>query len=391
MNVLLGVTGGIAAYKAAALVSLLKKGDFDVFTVMTSGAKEFVSPLTFETLSQNPVADNVFSREHPYEVEHISLAQKTDVAVIAPASANTIAKLAHGIADNMLTTVFLALKCPIIIAPAMNTAMYENIATIENLKTLEKRGYIILPTKSGKLACGDIGFGRMCEPEEIFESILSCFSNKKLLSGKKVLITAGPTREAIDPVRYLTNRSSGKMGYALAKKAAEMGAEVTLISGPVNIKTPNNVKVIDVLSANDMYVCAKAEKEEKDVIIACAAVSDYTPAEVEKHKMKKTDELTIHLKKTVDILAELGKNKDYYLVGFAAETRDLEKYATEKLARKNLNMIVANDVSGNETGFESDYNAVSIYKNDDSKKLIPKATKENIAQQILAEIAKELT
>lgn len=389
-NVLLGVTGGIAAYKAANLVSMLKKEGADVDVVMTEAATRFVAPLTFETLSKNAVATDLFSREKPWEVEHIALAQKADIAIVAPATANTIAKLACGIADNMLTTTLLACTCPIFIAPAMNTAMFENIATRVNLQILEDRGYIVLPAAEGELACGQTGTGRMLEPADILSAVEEALKKKGDFSGRKFLITAGPTREAIDPVRYLTNRSSGRMGYALAAAAVARGAEVLLISGPVALERPRGVEVYPVQSAEEMYQSVMSLKDKADIIIMCAAVADYTPVTCAEHKMKKQERLRIDLTRTKDILAELGKDKQAFLAGFAAETQNLEGYAKDKLSRKNLDMIIANDVSGPETGFDSEYNAVSIYTEKGAAVHLEKDTKRNLADRILTEIAKNI-
>ena len=387
-NVLLGVTGGIAAYKAANLTSMLKKTGAGVDVVMTEAATRFVAPLTFETLSKNAVVTDLFSREKPWEVEHIALAQKADLALVAPATANTIAKLACGITDNMLTTTLLACTCPIFIAPAMNTAMYENIATQVNLQILRDRGYIILPAGDGDLACGQTGAGRMLEPEDILSAVENFFKKKADFQGKRILITAGPTREAIDPVRYLTNRSSGRMGYALADAAVARGADVALVSGPVSLEKPEGVEFYPVQSAAEMYDRVMDLKDKADVIIMCAAVADYTPIVCAEHKMKKQDALVIEFEKTRDILAELGKTKHAFLAGFAAETQNLEGYARDKLSRKNLDMIIANDVSGTETGFDSEYNAVSIYTRDGKAVHFTRDTKRNLADSILTEIAK---
>ncbi len=389
-NVLLGVTGGIAAYKSANLTSMLKKAGADVDVIMTDAAVRFVTPLTFETLSNNAVVTDLFSREKPWEVEHVALAKKADLAIVAPASANTIAKLACGIADNMLTTTLLACKCPIVVAPAMNTAMYENIATQVNLQILRDRGFVIIPPAEGMLACGDTGAGRMREPQEILEAVQAELAKEKDLSGKKVLITAGPTCEAIDPVRYLTNRSSGKMGYALAHSAAERGAAVSLVSGPVAIAPPDGVQVYAVRSAQEMYDEVMRRKEDADIIIMCAAVADYAPVCCQGQKMKKQETMTIELKKTKDILSELGKDKRSYLAGFAAETQNLEGYAKEKLQRKNLDLIIANDVSGADTGFDSEYNAVSIYKKDGTELHLKRDSKRKIADRIVTEIAADI-
>ncbi len=385
-NILLGVTGGIAAYKAASLTSMLKKTGAGVDVVMTEAATRFVAPLTFETLSKNAVATDLFSRERPWEVEHIALAQKADLAIVAPASANTIAKLACGLADNMLTTTLLACTCPILIAPAMNTAMLHNIATKVNVQMLRVSAYMILPTGNGELACGQSGDGRMLEPEGILKAVEDHFKNRDDLAGKKVLITAGPTREAFDPVRYLTNRSSGRMGYALAENAAERGAEVMLVSGPVAIEAPPKADLYPVESAAEMYDRVMELKERADIIIMCAAVADYAPANCAVHKMKKQESMTVELVKTKDILAELGREKKAFLAGFAAETQNLEQYAKDKLVRKNLDMIIANDVSAPEIGFDSSYNAVSIYKKNGETLHLPKDTKRKLAEKILTEI-----
>jgi len=390
MNILLGMTGGIAAYKCAALVSALKKRGETVDVVMTDAAAQFISPLTMETLSGNAVATDTFSREKPYEVEHIALAKKADVAVLAPATANTIAKLACGIADNMLTTTFLALQCPVVIVPAMNTAMYTNMATQVNLQILRDRGMHILEPGSGQLACGDEGAGRMREPEEIIAFLSTVTGRRQDFAGRNVLITAGPTREMIDPVRYLTNRSSGRMGYAIAAAAQERGAKVTLVSGPVSISPPAGAKLVKVTSAAQMYDAVMAEKENADVIVMCAAVADYTPKTVSDVKMKKREELCIELVKTKDILAEVGRHKKAFLVGFAAETHGLEEYAKGKLEKKNLDMIVANDVSNKEIGFDSEHNAVSIYKKNGQARHLKKDTKRGIADAVLDEVAEGL-
>ncbi|MEG1990873.1 MAG: bifunctional phosphopantothenoylcysteine decarboxylase/phosphopantothenate--cysteine ligase CoaBC [Christensenella sp.] len=387
-NVLLGVTGGIAAYKSANLTSLLKKAGAEVDVIMTKAAMNFVAPLTFETLSKNAVVTDTFSREKPWEVEHIALAQKADIAIVAPATADIIAKLACGIADDMLTTTLLACTCKVLIAPAMNTAMYENIATKVNLQILRDRGLVILPTDTGELACGQSGDGRMIEPQDILRFAEDVFCNDLL--GKRILITAGPTREALDPVRYLTNRSSGKMGYALAENATRRGAKVQLVSGTVAVAAPQNAEVYFAESAKDMYESVMTLKDNADIIIMCAAVADYTPVHCAEHKMKKQDTLSVELKKTKDILLELGRNKCAYLVGFAAETQNIEEYAKDKLKRKNLDMIIANDVSGTTGAFDSDYNAVSIYTRDGESVRLERDTKTRIADDILTEITKRI-
>ena len=389
-NILLGVTGGIAAYKSTYLLSLLKKAGANVDVVMTEAATKFITPLTFETLSGNAVAIDLFSREKPWEVEHIALAQKADYAIIAPATANTVAKIACGIADNMLTTTLLACSCPVAVVPAMNTGMYDNIATRVNLQILTDRGFLVMPPAEGQLACGQSGKGRMPEPEDILSFLESAWRENHDLAGKTVLITAGPTREALDPVRYLTNRSSGKMGYALAQSAVKRGARVLLVSGPVAIAPPDGVEIYGVENAGQMHERVMELKEQADVIIMSAAVADYAPEQCAEHKMKKQEDLTLALKKTKDILADVGKEKSCFLAGFAAETRDLELYARKKLEKKNLDMIIANDVSGSETGFDSEYNAVSIFRRDGSAVFLPKDTKLRIADAIWTEIIKDI-
>lgn len=388
-NILLGVTGGIAAYKAAALASGLRKAGANVQVVMTKNALEFITPLTFETLTANPVITDTFRHENSYDVAHVSLAKKTDIAIIAPATANIIAKMAGGIADDMLSTTYLALRCPVFVAPAMNTAMYENKVVQQNIEKIKTLGCYIIEPGEGFLACGDTGTGRMAEPEQIIEAIKSRLSSKQDFAGIPVLITAGPTVEPIDPVRYLTNRSSGKMGYALAKAARERGADVTLVSGPVSLTPPDAVHVVQVQNARDMYDAVMQKKGATAIIIKCAAVADYTPAVVPGNKMKKQKELTLHLTATKDILFELGRDKSYYLVGFAAETENVLDYARKKLAEKNLDMIVANDVSEKETGFNSDKNEVVIIKKSGAELHLFAARKEIIANQILDEIIKE--
>jgi phosphopantothenoylcysteine decarboxylase/phosphopantothenate--cysteine ligase len=390
MNILLGVTGGIAAYKSADLASRLVKKGHSVDVVMTEAAARFVAPLTFETLTKNKVCVDMFDKKSVWEVEHIALAKKADIAVLAPATANTVAKLAAGIADNMLTTVFLALECPVVIAPAMNTGMLDNMATLVNMQILRDRGIHLLGTGEGRLACGDVGAGRMAEPAEIVRYIEALLKNGSALKGRRVLVTAGPTREAIDPVRYITNRSSGRMGYALAGEAKNMGADVTLVTGPTGIAVPYGVRAVRVENAQDMYSAVMENRAGQDIIIACAAVADYKPKKYASHKLKKQELLVLELVKTKDILAELGKDKSCYLVGFAAETDDLEKYAEDKLKRKNLDMIVANDVSSKDTGFDSEFNAVTIIKRDGTKKVADRATKRSIASVILREAAEDL-
>ena len=389
-NVLLGVTGGIAAYKAADLASKLIKQHANVDVIMTRNATEFITPLTFESLTHTKCVTDTFDRNHPWEVEHIALADKADVLVIAPATANCIAKLAHGIADDMLTTTALACTCPKIIAPAMNTKMLENPATQRNLKTLEEDGYIIVTPGDGYLACGTVGKGRMEEPANILEEILHVIAYPKDMEGKKVLVTAGPTREAIDPVRYITNHSTGKMGVALAKVAAGRGAEVTLVAGPLEVEVPGYIHVVDVITAEDMFREVTKRAADQDIIIKAAAVADYTPAVVAEDKVKKGDadeNLALPLTRTKDILKYLGEHKkeNQLLCGFCMETKDLLENARKKLETKNLDMICANNLKVAGAGFGVDTNVITmITKNKEIE--LELMSKDEVAQQILSEI-----
>ena len=386
-NILLGVTGGIAAYKAAYLAGALKKEGASVQVAMTKNATKFIAPLSFETLTGNPVYTDTFRREGDFDVAHISLAQKADFAVIAPATANFIAKMAAGIADDMLTTTCLALTCPVFIAPAMNTAMYENKLTQQNMDKLRKLGVHFIDPEEGLLACGDTGVGRMSEPDEIISALKNKFALLQDFAGVRILITAGPTIEKIDPVRYLTNRSSGKMGYALALEAVRRGARVTLISGPVSLAPPVGAETIAVQNADEMYRAVMQNKNKADIIIKCAAVADYTPVRVSGNKIKKGQSFTLELKATKDILSELGDgNKKIFLVGFAAETDHVLEYAREKLIEKNLDMIVANDVSDSGVGFDSDDNAVDILHRSGRESHFSSEPKKTIAGYVLDEI-----
>jgi phosphopantothenoylcysteine decarboxylase/phosphopantothenate--cysteine ligase len=386
-NILLGVTGGIAAYKAAYLASALKKEGADVQVILTESAAKFITPLTFETLTGNPVFTDTFKREASFDVAHITISKKTDVALIAPATANILAKMACGIADDMLTTTCLALVCPIFAAPAMNTAMYQNKTTQQNMEKLKESGIRFIHPGEGLLACGDTGVGRMAEPDEILSALRDHFSEKQDFAGVRMLITAGPTEEPIDPVRYLTNRSSGKMGYALAAEAVDRGAQVTLVSGPVCIAPPNGAQVISVLNAEEMYKAVMDHKKNADVIIKCAAVADYTPVSIAKNKIKKGESFTLELKATKDILSELGRGKNAaFLVGFAAETDHVLAYAKKKLNEKNIDMIVANDVSDTGVGFDSDENEVAVLHRDGRESHFSAASKGTIAGHILDEI-----
>ena len=389
-NVLLGVTGGIAAYKTADLASKLIKQHANVDVIMTRNATEFITPLTFESLTHTKCVTDTFDRNHPWEVEHIALADKADVLVIAPATANCIAKLAHGIADDMLTTTALACTCPKIIAPAMNTKMLENPATQRNLKTLEEDGYIIVTPGDGYLACGTVGKGRMEEPANILEEILHVVAYPKDMEGKKVLVTAGPTREAIDPVRYITNHSTGKMGVALAKVAAGRGAEVTLVAGPLEVEVPGYIHVVNVTTAEDMFREVTARAADQDIIIRAAAVADYTPAVVAEDKVKKGDadtNLALPLTRTKDILKYLGEHKkeNQILCGFCMETKDLLENARKKLESKNLDMICANNLKVAGAGFGVDTNVITMITKEKETEL-ELMSKEEAAYRILTEL-----
>lgn len=383
-TVVVGVTGGIAAYKSVILVSELKKQGANVHVVMTKNATEFVTPLTFETRSGNRCISDMFERNFEFDVKHISLAKAADLIIVAPATANFIAKAAHGIADDMLTTVVLAAKCPKLVAPAMNTAMYENPATQDNLKKIHEYGYTVIEPNEGLLACGDEGKGKMPEPSELLEHVLYALAPKDM-QGLSVLVTAGPTQEAIDPVRYITNHSSGKMGYEIAHAAAMRGADVTLVSGRTSLDVPLGVTRVDVTSAADMYDAVVKRAPKTDMLFKAAAVADYTPAETADHKLKKSDDdMSISLKRTKDILAEVGKKKKkgQIICGFAMETEDLLKNAKAKLEKKNLDMICANSLRTEGAGFAGDTNVVTLITKDDSTEL-GKLTKLETAHRIL--------
>ena len=384
-TILLGVTGSIAAYKIAYLASALVKSGAKVHVLMTKNATNFINPITFETLTGNKCLIDTFDRNFQFSVEHVSLAKEADVFLVAPASANVIGKLAHGIADDMLTTTFMACTCPKIISPAMNTRMYENPITQDNLKILEHYGMEVIRPASGYLACGDTGAGKMPEPETLFEYILRTVGYPKDMVGKKVLITAGPTREAIDPVRYITNHSTGKMGYAIAKAAAYRGAEVTLVTGPVAIKPPMFVKVVPVESAEDMFQAVTGAAPEQDIIIKAAAVADYRPAVVSDEKVKKSDgDLSLALERTEDTLSYLGAHKrpGQLLCGFAMETSQLEERARGKLERKNLDLIAANNLKVAGAGFGTDTNVITLIDKQQTRHL-EQMSKEAAAMEIL--------
>jgi phosphopantothenoylcysteine decarboxylase / phosphopantothenate---cysteine ligase len=389
-TVVLGVTGGIAAYKALDIVSKLRKKNINIHVIMTKGATEFVTPLSFQALSQNPVTSDMFEEPRQWEIEHISLAKKADVFVIAPATANIIGKIAGGIADDMLSTTIMATIAPVLIAPAMNCNMYDNPIVQRNIELLKANGYIFTDPDAGRLACGDIGNGKLADTDKIVDMIDMLLCDNKDLSGKKVLVTAGPTREDIDPVRYITNRSSGKMGYAIARAARNRGADVTLVSGLVNIKPPAGINYIEVYSADDMYKTVIANANNVDIVIKSAAVADYKPENKSKIKIKKSDmDMSIELIKNKDILMELGNTKNSQIVvGFAAETNDIINNARGKIQKKNLDMIVANDVSKADAGFDVDTNSVKIIKKDNSIIEIPNMPKDEVAHKILDEIVK---
>ena len=389
-TVLLGVSGSIAAYKTAYLASALKKLDADVHVLMTQNATNFINPITFETLTGNKCLVDTFDRNFEFSVEHVSLAKQADVVMIAPASANVIGKLAHGIADDMLTTTVMACQCKKIVAPAMNTRMFENPVVQDNLKILDHYGYEIVSPATGYLACGDTGTGKMPEPQELLEYILQEIEYEKDMQGLKVLVTAGPTQEAIDPVRYITNHSTGKMGYAIAKMAARRGAEVTLVSGQTALEAQQFVDTISVRSARDMFEVVTGRAAEQDIIIKAAAVADYRPKHVSDQKMKKKDgDLVIELERTDDILASLGENRrpGQFLCGFAMETENLLENSRKKLKKKHLDMIVANSLRTEGAGFGGDTNVVTMITESEEISL-GKMSKEETASHILDQIMK---
>lgn len=385
-KIVVGVTGGIAAYKAAELVSRLKKAGCEVRVVMSKNACEFITPLTFETLSGSPVVTEMFEKHTRFEVEHIALAKWADSVIIAPATANIIGKIAHGIADDFLSTFVMATKAPVVIAPAMNDGMYENPIVQKNIAFLKENGYIVLEPDSGRLACGTSGKGRLPEAERLADFMLNLSSPD--LKGIKILVTAGPTRESLDPVRYLTNHSSGKMGYALAKRAAARGAEVVLVSGPSDLATPWNVTREMVNSAEEMYQAVTKHFPEQDIVIKAAAVADYRPRVCAEEKIKKQDgELVLELERTRDILAALGEMKTkQILVGFAAETENVRENALSKLHRKNVDMIVANNLKQSGGVFGKDTNQVTLYKRNGDAIELPKLTKDEVADEILNQV-----
>lgn len=386
--VVIGVTGGIAAYKMADTTRLLVKQGAEVHVVMTENATKFITPLTFETLTNQRCVVDTFARDFQYDVAHISLAKAADLILIAPATANVIAKLAHGIADDMLTTVVLAAKCGKLIAPAMNTAMLENPVTRDNLETLRRYGFEIIEPAAGLLACGDVGKGKLPAPEELTDHVLRHLAREKSLEGVRVTVTAGPTQEALDPVRFLTNHSSGKMGYAIAREAMLRGAEVTLISGSTALTPPPFVKTVRVISAGDMLEAVQTALPETDILIKAAAVADYRPATVASDKMKKKDgELTLPLARTSDILGWVAENRHpgLFVCGFSMETRDLLANSRKKLESKKLDMIAANDLRTEGAGFGTDTNAITLLTSDCVKEL-PLMSKADVSAALLDEI-----
>ncbi len=387
-SIIIGVSGGIAAYKTAYLVSTLSKTEADVNVIMTENACEFISPLVFETLTGNKCYVDTFDRNFKFDVEHISLAKKADIFMIAPATANVIAKIANGIADDMLTTTFLASKCKKIVSPAMNTAMFENQITQDNIAKLKKYGIGVVEPQNGLLACGDVGAGKMPEPDFLFDVIEREIAREKDMLGKKVLVTAGATMESLDPVRFLTNHSSGKMGFAIAKEAMLRGAEVTVVKANTTAEIPNFIKIVEVSSAKDMFDAVTVLSDQQDIIVKAAAVADYTPESYVDSKIKKKDgDLSIPLKRTMDILKYLGENKKegQFLCGFSMETDNMLENSKAKLSKKNADMIVANNLRDAGSGFKTDTNAVTLITRDGHRSLELKS-KAEVAKEIFDEI-----
>ena len=384
-TVILGVTGSIAAYKAANLASMLKKQHADVQVIMTKNATQFINPITFESLTGNKCLVDTFDRNFQFQVEHVALAKRADLAIVAPATANIMAKLAHGLADDMLTTTLLACRCPKLIAPAMNTRMYENPVTQDNMDILRKYGFRIIEPAVGHLACGDTGAGKLPSETLLLECILDEIAMEKDMKGLHVLITAGPTMEAIDPVRFISNHSTGKMGYALARVCRRRGAEVTLVSGKTNLEAPYGVTLVPVTSAQDMFEAVSSRAKEQDLIIKAAAVADYRPVTVAENKIKKSPgDMSIALERTTDILAWLGEHRQegQVLCGFAMETEHMVEHAKEKLTRKHVDMIAANNVKVAGAGFGTDTNVVTLITEDGAEELA-KMSKEEVASRIL--------
>ncbi|ACQ51979.1 bifunctional phosphopantothenoylcysteine decarboxylase/phosphopantothenate--cysteine ligase CoaBC [Clostridium botulinum] len=382
--VVLGVTGGIASYKALDIVSKLKKLNYDVNVIMTKSALQFIHPLPFQSLSGNMVSKDMFEEPKAFEIQHISLAKKADMILVAPATANIIGKVANGIADDMLSTTIMAATCPVVFVPAMNTNMYKNPIVKSNIEKLKGFGYEFINPISGRLACGDVGEGKMADTKDIVEIADSMLYPIKDLKGKNILVTAGPTLAPIDPVRYITNKSSGKMGYSIAKEARDRGAKVTLVSGPTNLKTPLGVDIIKINTNEEMLKAVKDNFEKQHIVIKSAAVADYRPKEYKEHKIKKTgNDLNLELMRDKDILKELGLiKKNQILVGFAAESKDLLDNAKSKLEKKNLDFIVANNILSKETGFASEDNLVTIISRDGHIKNLEKMSKREVAKEI---------
>ena len=390
-NIVLGVSGGIAAYKAADIVSRLKKLNASVYVIMTQNSTEFISPLTFQSLSQNYVVTDMFADPKTWDVEHIALAKRADLFLIAPATANVIGKMANGIADDMLTTTVMATEAPVYLAPAMNTKMYENAIVQSNIQKLEQFGYKFIEPGAGRLACGDVGAGKLADTVEIVDAVVAHFTGEMPLKGMKVLVTAGPTQEAIDPVRYITNHSSGKMGYAIAEKASKLGAEVILVSGPTHLEVPRGVQKIGVTTTEDMLQAVKSHLKV-DVIIKAAAPADYKPEVYSDHKIKKgSDQLSVQMTKNPDILKTIGPElTDQILVGFAAETQNVETYAKKKLVEKKMDFIVANDVTAEGAGFKKDTNVVTIFEADGASTRYECLKKDVVAEIILDKVIEYL-
>ena len=390
-TVVLGVTGSIAAYKIANLASSLVKLHADVHVLMTKNATNFINPIAFETLTHNKCMVDTFDRSFSFDVAHVSIADRADVLMVAPASANIIAKMAHGIADDMLSTTYLAVKCPVIVSPAMNVNMFTNQVVQDNIEKLESYGVTVIPPAEGYLACGYTGKGKMPSEQVLLDFILHAVAKEKDLSGKKVLVTAGPTRECIDPVRFISNHSTGKMGYAVARQAMLRGADVTLLSGPVRIAPPPFVEVVNVVSAREMFEAVKQRFESSDIVIKTAAVADYTPAETQTEKMKKSDGEApeIKLKRTTDILQWLGEHKQsgQIICGFSMETQDLLNNSRKKLQKKNADIIAANSLRDKGSGFGTDTNHLTLIKQDETIDL-PLLSKEEAADRLLDEIIK---
>ena len=390
-TVILGISGSIAAYKIASLASALVKLHCDVHVIMTQNATNFIHPITFETLTGNKCLVDTFDRNFDYSVEHVALAKRADVVMVAPATANVIAKMAHGLADDMLTTTVLACQCHKIVAPAMNTRMFRNSIVQDNMKLLKCYGMEVIDPACGYLACGDTGEGKMPEPELLLQYILKSLADKKDMEGLNVLVTAGPTQEALDPVRYITNHSTGKMGYAIAKAAAMRGANVTLVSGPVELAPPPFMEVVDVISAEDMFQAVTSRAAKQDIIIKTAAVADYRPAVVATEKVKKKDgDMSIALERTKDILAYLGANKkeNQFLCGFSMETENMLENSITKLVKKNLDMVIANNLKVEGAGFGTNTNVVTIITRKGGEAL-PLMSKDEVADKILDAIIKE--